>query len=90
MKDFAAYFWMVTSFISMLIFLALFKKTTRVAHLFSAIMWFSCALWGITVPAVNIPWIGFLNGVILPINAGVFGLIAGLMKLDAVIHNKNI
>ena len=90
MENIAAYFWMVASFLNMVIFFAISYKTKKLFHLFTALMWFNCAMWGMTVSAINVPWIRVLNTTILPINAGLFGLAAGLMKLDSAIHDKHI
>ena len=90
MEQIAAYIWMCASFTCMIIFLAISYKTRKIFHLFTAIMWFSCAMWGMTVGAINIPWIRVLNTTIIPINAAVFGLIGGLMKLNEAINDRHI
>ena len=90
MENVAAYFWMIASFLNMIIFFAISYKTKKLFHLLTAIMWFNCAMWGMTVSAVNVPFIKLLNTVILPIDAGIFGLAAGIMKLNAAIHDEHI
>ena len=90
MELFASYFWMAASFINMVIFLIIGYKTKKLSHLFTAVMWFSCAMWGMTVSAIGVPWIRVLNTTIIPINAGLFGLLAGAMKLNEAINDKHI
>ena len=88
MEDFAAYFWMIASFINMLIFFIMSYNTKKLMYLFTAITWLSCAMWGMTVMAINIPWIRILNTIIIPINAGLFGLMATVMKANEAIRRK--
>lgn len=90
LKLFSAYFWMVASVINMFVFMLLYYKVKNYGHLFTGIMWFSCAMWGMTVSAVNVPWIKVFNEVILPINASIFGTIAGFIKLKQAINEKHI
>ena len=90
MEIFASYFWMGASFISMVIFLMIGYKTKKVSHFFTAMMWFHCAMWGMTVSAIGVPWIRILNTTIIPINAGLFGLVAAAMKLHKAINDKHI
>lgn len=90
MESFASYFWMVASFINMVIFLIIRHKTKKLSHFFTAMMWLNCALWGMTVSAINVHWIRILNTTIIPIAAGVFGLVAGVMKLHEAVNDKHI
>ena len=88
MEDFAAYFWMIASFINMLIFFLMYYKTKKLFHLFTAITWLSCGLWGMTVSAINVPWIRVFNTMVIPINAGLFGLMATIMKANEAIRKS--
>lgn len=90
MEQIAAYTWMCVSFTCMLIFSAIYYKTKKVCFLFTSIMWLSCAMWGMTVGAINVPWIRVLNTTILPIVGSVFGLLGGLIKLNDAINDKHI
>lgn len=90
MENFASYFWMVASFISMVLFFAIGYNTKKLFHFLTAMMWLNCALWGMTVSAINVPWVRVLNTTIIPITAGVFGLVAAILKLEDAIRNKNI
>lgn len=90
MESFASYFWMAVSFINMVLFLIIRHKTKKLYHFFTAMMWFNCALWGMTVSAINVHWIRVLNTTVIPIAAGVFGLVGAIMKLEDSIRNKHI
>ena len=90
MENFATYFFMVCSLINMVIFLAIFYKTKKIMFLLTAFVWLNFVIWGMTLSAVNVEWIRTLNKVVIPIDAGFLGLVAGLMKLEAAIHDKHI
>ena len=90
MIAFASYFWMVASFINMFVFIGMAYKTRKTYHILYALMWICCGLWGMTVMAINIEWVKELNGVGLPIGAGIFSLIGGIMRLKEAILEKHI
>ena len=80
---------MAVSFINMVVFLIIRYKTKRLSHFFTAMMWLNCALWGMTVNAMNVPWVRILNITII-LCAATFGIISGVMKLNEAIHDKHI
>ena len=88
MIAFAAYFWMIASFINMFVLAYLYAKTKMVYHLLYVIVWLCCGLWGMTVPALNVPFIQELNTIILPIIAGICGMVGGLMRLNEILHQN--
>lgn len=90
MIAFASYFWMVASFINMFVFIGMAYKTKKTYHVLYIFMWICCGLWGMTVMAVNIEWVKEFNGVVLPIGAGVFSFIGGIMRLREAIREKHI
>lgn len=90
METFATYFFMCASLLNMIIFLAIAYRTKKLSHFFTAFVWLNFVLWGMTLSAVNVEWIRTLNKVVIPIDAGFIGLVAGLMKLEAAIHDKHI
>ena len=88
MKDFAAYFWMISSFVNMFIIGALAFKTKKTYHCLYFVMWFSCGMWGMTGAATNIEWVRILNSIILPIIGGTCGMIGASMKLAEILHEN--
>lgn len=88
METFAAYFWMIASFINMSIIMFIGYRTKKIYHLLYVIMWLCCGLWGMTVPSINIPLIRDLNSIYLPIMAGASGMWGGLLRMAELIKQK--
>ena len=87
---FAAYFWMIASFINVFVFIGMAYKTKKMYHVLYTFMWICTGLWGMTANAVNIPIIKDVNNIILPIGAGIFSMIGGIMRLNEAIKEKHI
>lgn len=90
MIAFASYFWMIASFINMFVFIGMAVKTRKLYHVLYTLMWICTGLWGMTIMAINIEWVKEFNGIVLPIAAGTFGLVGGIMRLVEAIKEKHI
>ena len=90
MEIFATYFFMICSLINMVIFLAIAYRTKKLMFLLTAFVWLNFVFWGMTLSAINVEWLRTLNRIVIPIDGGFIGLVAGFMKLEAAIHDKHI
>lgn len=90
MQEFAIYFFMSACFVNMFIFLIVGHRTKRVFNYVLMFFWLDCLLWGMTLSAINVPWIKTLNEVVIPISAGFIGVLGGLLKLQDAIHDNQI
>ena len=74
MHQAAGVFWAISHFFGFIWIMQAWKKHKYSFYLYSAASWFTMSLWGLTL--FDNRWIHFINGVIIPPLASVFGLIA--------------
>ena len=76
---------MIANFIVMLLMTWIYVKSKKTYHLFYALFHLSCALWGMTVPALNVPLVRDINSIVIPIVGSFFALLANVFKLEEMI-----
>ena len=85
----AAYIWMISNFIMMIVMVLILKTSKKDYHLMYVFFHLSCALWGMTVPAINVPFIHDLNAIAIPICGSFFGIIGVYLKLKEEVTLKD-
>ena len=86
----AAYTWMIANIFCMLIVAWIGKETRKTYHALYVVLHLCCALWGMTVPAINVPVIRDINAVILPIVGGIAAAVGITLRLIEMIRLKHI
>ena len=84
----AAYVWMVSNFIIIVLMTWIYSKTKKRYHLFYIFFHLCCALWGMTVPALNVPFVRDINSIVIPILGSFFAIVGSVFRLEEAITEK--
>lgn len=80
---------MVANFIIALLLVGVYVTSRKAYHLMYILFHVLCALWGMTVPSMNVPFIRDINSIAIPILGSICGIVGCIYRLkESITEHK--